>query len=137
MPFTCAKFTHVCIFTYNYVNLLTYVKNATSKVTLCSHEFYHQVYFSINISHFKSGSKKMKKLPQSVLGIIQTKDSIWKRETYHLIGRKELSKRHSLRTNNLTSIQESCKFEPMHSRTFIEIGYKIISLPTTNLSREV
>ena len=36
-----------------YVNLLMYVcKNATSKVTLCSHEFYRQVYFSFNTSHF-------------------------------------------------------------------------------------
>ena len=37
-----------------YVNLLTYVykKNATSKVALCSHEFYRQVNFSVNTSHF-------------------------------------------------------------------------------------
>ena len=44
MQFTCAKFT--CIFTYVlYVNILKYVKRATSKVTLCSHKFYHQGYF--------------------------------------------------------------------------------------------
>ena len=34
---------------FAYVRML---KNATSIVTLCSHEFYRQMYFSINTSHF-------------------------------------------------------------------------------------
>ena len=40
------------MYLYIYVNILRYVKRATSKVTLCSHEFYCQGYFSIDISIF-------------------------------------------------------------------------------------
>ena len=39
---------YLCI----YVNILRYVKRATSKVTLCSYEFIRQGYFSIDISIF-------------------------------------------------------------------------------------
>ena len=37
------------MYLYIYVNILRYVKRATSKVTLCSYEFYRKGYFSIDI----------------------------------------------------------------------------------------
>ena len=40
------------MYLYIYVNILRYVKRATSKVTVYSHEFYRQGYFSIDISIF-------------------------------------------------------------------------------------
>ena len=48
---------HMCqiytdMYLYIYANLLRHVKNATSKVTLCSHEFYCQRYFSICQQYF-------------------------------------------------------------------------------------
>ena len=38
---------HICKFAH-----VRMQKNAMSKVTLCSHEFHRQIYFSINTSHF-------------------------------------------------------------------------------------
>ena len=40
------------MYLYIYVNILRYVKRATSKVTLRSHEFYRQGYFSIDVIIF-------------------------------------------------------------------------------------
>ena len=74
------------LYLYIYVNLLTYVKRVTSKVTLCSHEFKRQVYFSLECKdvflQFLQQQNKKKVLENVLvvltLGSIQTKDT-WKR----------------------------------------------------------